>query len=576
MNDRCIPNPDVIGRVDTTFTQLDQRRTEQLERLQQIQTVQNTLLVREHQRLIAKYGEEHPRVQKATARLTYNQGLQRDLSQEVERSKIEVTQLDRRTWQGHGFVLNTDLVGLQGLTISFVDAQNSWVRELGYACTDERGYFSLLYPKPATEMPPSSNLPPIFLTITDANRRVLHRESTSRTVQLGQVDFWRIVLGQEGGGTCEPPDNPDNPPGKAVQVQGLDAPDQLTVNQSGRFRAQVNDDATPPVAAQWDFGDGSPSVEGLTASHAYTKPGTYTVAFTASNLISKDSRTRQVVVQEAPPKGVQVLGIEAPPVLTVNQTGTFTAKINDDATPPVTSRWEFGDGSGADGLSVTHAYTNSDSFTITFTASNVAGKDSRTSSIRVRNAPKPPSIGDIQVSPEKPTTRTAVQFAVEVKGDATLTYQWEFGDGATSAEVTPSHTYTQANTYQVKLTVSNAAGIDSRSLTLTISKSEALTWGVRGQVLLNPAVQAAAGVIVGLFDPQNRFDTRRLGSTVTDEKGNYAIAYSSDTFPELFEARPELLVRVSDRQGTVLFTTDKTIRCTPGAVETVNITLRRG
>jgi hypothetical protein len=84
----------------------------------------------------------------------------------------------------------------------------------------------------------------------------------------------------------------------------------------------------------------------------------------------------------------------------------------------------------------------------------------------------------------------------------------------------------------------------------------------------------AVGSTVGLVDPQNRFEPKRLGTTLTDEKGNYAIAYNTDTFPELFEARPELLVRVFDHQGNVLFTTDKPIRCTPGGTETVKIILR--
>jgi len=570
MNDRCIPNQDVVGRIDTTFTDLDQQRTQGLERLQQIQTVQNAALEREQQRLTAKYGVAHPRVQKATTRLTYNKGLQRDLSQEVERSKIDVPQIDRNTWRGHGFVLNQSLVGLQGLTITFVDDKNTWVRALGYACTDERGYFSLLYPSQTTQTPSTPDFPPIFLTITDANQQVLHRESTSRTVKLGQVDFWRIVLGNENGGTCEPPEPDNPPPGKAVQVVDLATPDILTVNQSGNFSSKVNDDATPPVTSRWDFGDGI-TTDGLTATHTYTKAGTYTVTFAASNPVGNDARTTQVTVNPAG-KAVQVLAMVAPSELTVNQSGSFTARVNNDATPPVASRWDFGDGTTADGLTATHAYAKPGSYTVTFDASNVADKDSRTSQVRVRNAPNAPQIGTIKATPEQPTANTSMQFSAEVKGDAPLTYKWDFGDNTTSAEVAPVHVYAQANTHTVKLAIDNAAGSDTRSLQLTVNKPQALTWTVRGQVL-TAAEQPATGLTVGLVDPQNRFEPRRLGITLTDEKGNYAIAYSSDTFPELFEVRPELLVRVSDRQNP-LFTTDKPIRCTPGGVETVNIILR--
>ncbi|MCK6695557.1 MAG: PKD domain-containing protein, partial [Thermoanaerobaculia bacterium] len=37
-------------------------------------------------------------------------------------------------------------------------------------------------------------------------------------------------------------------------------------------------------------------------------------------------------------------------------------------------------------------------------------------------------------------------------------YSWDFGDGATSTETNPSHTYAAAGIYKVKLTATNAAG----------------------------------------------------------------------------------------------------------------------
>ncbi len=45
----------------------------------------------------------------------------------------------------------------------------------------------------------------------------------------------------------------------------------------------------------------------------------------------------------------------------------------------------------------------------------------------------------------------------DANGD-TLTYQWEFGDGATSSDVSTQHLYTFKGTYVVKLTVSDTRG----------------------------------------------------------------------------------------------------------------------
>jgi glucose/arabinose dehydrogenase len=49
-----------------------------------------------------------------------------------------------------------------------------------------------------------------------------------------------------------------------------------------------------------------------------------------------------------------------------------------------------------------------------------------------------------------------------------LTYQWTFGDGTTSTEANPTHTYTTAGAYQVRLTVSDGVN-SSLSTPLTIS-----------------------------------------------------------------------------------------------------------
>ena len=54
-----------------------------------------------------------------------------------------------------------------------------------------------------------------------------------------------------------------------------------------------------------------------------------------------------------------------------------------------------------------------------------------------------------------------VQFTDESSGSPTG-YTWDFGDGsAASTEVNPSHTYTTAGTFSVKLIVENSSGVDS-------------------------------------------------------------------------------------------------------------------
>lgn len=74
------------------------------------------------------------------------------------------------------------------------------------------------------------------------------------------------------------------------------SPDTRTaVNFSGSAQGDT------PITYRWDFGDGSTG-SGASASHTYSRPGTYTATFTASNEAGSDSRTLTVNVRvyEAP------------------------------------------------------------------------------------------------------------------------------------------------------------------------------------------------------------------------------------------------------------------------------------
>ncbi len=54
-----------------------------------------------------------------------------------------------------------------------------------------------------------------------------------------------------------------------------------------------------------------------------------------------------------------------------------------------------------------------------------------------------------------------VEFTTTVtdpEGDEPFTYAWDFGDGATSTEANPAHTYAATGTYTAKVTVTDAAG----------------------------------------------------------------------------------------------------------------------
>ena len=82
----------------------------------------------------------------------------------------------------------------------------------------------------------------------------------------------------------------------------------------------------------------------------------------------------------------------------------------------------------------------------------------------------------------------------------TTSRNWGFGDGDTSTEQNPMHTYSTAGTYTVNLTVSNTNGTNSKTTTINVLKATpTITWNnpadiISGTALSNTQLSASASV----------------------------------------------------------------------------------
>jgi glucose/arabinose dehydrogenase/type 1 glutamine amidotransferase len=82
----------------------------------------------------------------------------------------------------------------------------------------------------------------------------------------------------------------------------------------------------------------------------------------------------------------------------------------------------------------------------------------------------PPVIDAIAANPDSGDVPLAVDFSVSASdpdGDP-LTYSWDFGDGSSSTEQSPSHTYTEPGVYEAEATVSDGEAEVSDSVTVTV------------------------------------------------------------------------------------------------------------
>jgi len=199
-------------------------------------------LEREHQRLSTKLGGEHPRVRGLASQLEDGAIRLRDLGIEIARAETMVPKAGPAEWVLLGYVRWPDLSPASGLTVALVDARNQWIRSLGFACTDPRGYFRLTVAFGQEEQaPPRARAArsEVYIRVTDANRAVLHREEEAVSVVPGTVEYREIVL-QGGVGVCTPPeeDAPDGPEGPKPREREPEPPPPPSPTPAPRGRSR--------------------------------------------------------------------------------------------------------------------------------------------------------------------------------------------------------------------------------------------------------------------------------------------------------------------------------------------------
>ena len=82
-----------------------------------------------------------------------------------------------------------------------------------------------------------------------------------------------------------------------------------------------------------------------------------------------------------------------------------------------------------------------------------------------------PPIAQFSASPLTGKRPLTVQFTDE-SADFLESWLWDFGDGETSTNQNPSHTYSSAGVYTVSLTGTNAGGTDTKTIINMITVKE--------------------------------------------------------------------------------------------------------
>lgn len=201
-------NEEILAKLESGFTGLDEQRADGLLSMRNFQNTQTKMLEKEQVRLEKKYSADHPRVRKIVERLNYNQGLRQELDREIEKSKIVMPEFDPNTWMVHGRVMKADGVASSGLAVSLYDDEEQWVSQLRHSCTDEHGYFVLQYKIAEDEKSPLQDNQKLFLTVTDSNHNKLFRATEPLYIRIGYIDY-RLIVIKEPSQICTPPETED-------------------------------------------------------------------------------------------------------------------------------------------------------------------------------------------------------------------------------------------------------------------------------------------------------------------------------------------------------------------------------
>jgi PKD repeat protein len=309
---------------------------------------------------------------------------------------------------------------------------------------------------------------------------------------------------------------------------------------------QFTDESTGNITAiYWDFtGDLQPDSTEHNPGYTFNEPGNYTIymAVTGPGGMDYAVKTDYITVLAPAP----VAAFSASPT---SGDAPLSVQFTDESTGTITSwAWDFDNDGTTDSTeqNPAYVYSTAGTYAVNLTVTGPGGSDDETKTGYISVAePLAKPVASFTADPLQGTAPLTVQFTDASTGDAIASYAWDFtNDGnVDSSEQNPQYSYATPGVYTVSLTVTNAAGSDTKTQADLIAVTEPA-----------PVAQFTADPLTGAVP---------LSVAFTDASSNaasYAWDFENDGVIDSTDQNP---VHVYDTAGT--YTVNLTVANTAGS-----------
>jgi len=256
----------------------------------------------------------------------------------------------------------------------------------------------------------------------------------------------------------------------------------------------------------WDFGDGASSTE-ANQTHTYTTPGAVDVTLTVTDTygaVANKTLSITLAIKNQPPVASNLTITPVAPKTTNNLVASYDYYDADNNTENGTEiRWYKDDVLQTDYndlLTIPSTATAKGEvwyFTVKPKDGTAFGVLKTSANVTIQNSAPTASFTTSATEAEVGVEITFTSTSSDPDNDA-LTYLWDFGDNTTSIEVSPTHKYDKAGTYNVKLTVTDTSGAsDTSSITeITVKEKPADIWIYVAVIVIIIIIVVAVAAVV--------------------------------------------------------------------------------